>query len=382
MPRSLQRLRRFLGTLVASMATLAAFATVAAEPAPPDGHGPGWAEAKQIIANARRIVTPGGIERQQKLRIGGIEQWVSIRSVDRRNPVLLVIHGGPGYVLNPMSWWSARGWEEYFTVVQWDQRGAGKTWLIDDQKAVAPTLTRERMVADAEEMTQWARKEFGQQRIFVLGHSWGSFLGLQLAVRHPEWLHAYIGVGQLADGPEGERRGWRFALDAAQRAGNADAVRELESLAPYGTDSQPIPLQHIFTQRKWLARFGGVMAWRQDNDADSDLSKLSPDYSDDELRRIWDGNEASEPALLPGLLALDLTSIRQLAVPLILFEGRYDINVNADVAAQWFDSVRSPSKRLVWFEHSGHMPMTEEPGKFLVSLATIVLPLAHGPDGR
>src|SRR5262245_2522333 len=198
------------------------------------------ADARRIIAEARRIVTPNGVERLTTVRIGGIDQWVSIRGVDRRNPVLLVIHGGPGYVSMPASWWFGRGWEEYFTVVHWDQRAAGKTHLLTDPTAIAATLSVERLIADAEEMMAWVRDELQKPRIFVLGHSFGSYLGLELARRHPDWLHAYIGVGQLADGPEGERRGWRFAVEAARRARNADAVRELETLAPYAAPGRHV----------------------------------------------------------------------------------------------------------------------------------------------
>ena len=216
------------------------------------------------------------MERLEKVRIGGIDQWVSIRGTDRRNPVLLYIHGGPGYVSMPMSWWFSRGWEEYFTVVQWDQRAAGKTFLLSDPATVAPTLTRERLIADVEEMAAWVRAELGKDKIFVLGHSWGSFLGLQLAERHPEWLYAYIGVGQLIDGPESERRGWRFAIDAARREGNAEAVRELEAIAPYGAPVQTVPIKDIYVERKWVGYYGGVMAYRRDNSADSDLALLSP----------------------------------------------------------------------------------------------------------
>jgi proline iminopeptidase len=168
-------------------------------------------EAAGIIGNARKIVTPNGIERLEKVRIGGIYQWVSIRGRDKRNPVLLVIHGGPGYVLMPMSWWSSRDWEEYFTVVQWDQRGSGKTYLLNDPNKVGPTMTLARTVADAEEMTNWLRTELGKKKIFLLAHSAGTYVGLQMAERHPDWLHAYIGVGEMADMPESERRGWRSA---------------------------------------------------------------------------------------------------------------------------------------------------------------------------
>lgn len=101
--------------------------------------------------------------------------------------MLLHIHGGPGYVSIPMSWWFSRDWEEYFTVVQWDQRAAGKTYLLTDPAVILPTLTRERFVADAEEMAAWVRTELRKDKIFVQGHSWGSFLGLELAKRHPAW---------------------------------------------------------------------------------------------------------------------------------------------------------------------------------------------------
>lgn len=378
-PSPCQPLRRLRRRLLPGLAAapLALVLSCHAASAPEPGVQAGLDRAKQVIANARRIVSPNGIERVQTVRIGGIEQWVSIRGTDRRNPVLLVLHGGPGYVAMPMSWWSAQGWQEYFTVVEWDQRAAGKTWLLSDSAAVMPTLSGERFLADAEEMVAWLRKELGKNRIFVLGHSFGSFVGLQLAQRHPEWLHAYIGVGQTTNSPESERRGWRFAMEAARRDGNAQAVRELESLAPYGTRPGPIPIEHVYKQRKWVAYYGGVMAYRHDSDADSNLSILSPDYTAEELRHLWDGNKAATPPLLPEVLGSDLGKTRKLAFPLILFEGRHDFNVNAEVAADWFAKIEAPEKHLVWFEHSAHMPMTEEPGKFLVSLVRYARPLAE-----
>jgi proline iminopeptidase len=119
------------------------------------------------------------------------------------------------------------------------------------------------------------------------------------------------------------------------------------------------------------------MAYRHDNRADSGLAQLSPDYSDQEIRRVWEGNEFATPYLLPELVALDLTRINKLSVPMILFAGRYDRNVNSEVAAKWFDTVKAPEKHLVWFEHSAHIPMTEEPGKFLLSLVRFVRPIAE-----
>src|SRR5271165_2127530 len=188
----LRSLATLAGHLLIFLAVFAKAPARAGEPAKPASR----TEATTIIAEARKIVTPNGIERLEIVRIGGIDQWVSVRGTDRRNPVLLYIHGGPGYVSIPMSWWFSRGLEEYFTIVQWDQRAAGKTYLLTDPAKIASTLTTERMISDIEEMAAWARHEFGKEKIFVLGHSYGSFLGLQFAQRHPERLYAYIGVCQ------------------------------------------------------------------------------------------------------------------------------------------------------------------------------------------
>lgn len=345
----------------------------AVQPAKPTSR----AEAVAVVADARKIVVPGGIDRSQKVRIGGIEQWINIRGTDPRNPVLLVVHGGPGYVAMPMSWWSAHGWEEFFTVVQWDQRAAGKTHLLTPEKDIAATLTPERMIADVEEMVTWLRKDLGKDKIFLLGHSYGSYLGLEVARKHPQWLHAYIGVGQAADMLESERRGWRSTLALAERDGNAQAVRELKALAPYAAPGHPPTIEQIYAQRKWLQHYGGTMAYRQDNRADSGLAKLSPDYSDDEARAIWKGNDFATPILLPQLMSEDLSTIKTLDCPLILLLGRHDTNVNSDVGAEWFAQVRAPQKSLVWFEHSAHMPMTEEPGKFLLALVQQARPIAE-----
>jgi pimeloyl-ACP methyl ester carboxylesterase len=368
--------RRNLFSLAAGLGAtgLAAGPAHAKKAEPP---APAFGRAKNIIANARKIVRPGGIERHEAVRIGGIEQWVSIRGTDPRNPVLLYLHGGPGYVSMPMNWWFGIGWEEYFTVVHWDQRGAGKTYLLNDPTAVAPTLTFARMRDDVKDMASWLTRELGKNKIFVLGHSWGSYLGLQTAWHFPELLHAYIGVGQLTDGPQSERRGWAATLAAARRDGNVQAVHELEAIAPYFAPGKPAPLKDIFVQRKWLDHYGGVMAFRAGNDAESDLSLLSPDYTDGEIAHIWDGNQFSEKPLLAQVLGTDQSDIRRLECPLIVFAGRYDTNVNSDVAADWFGKVDAPEKHFVWFENSAHLPMTEEPGKFLTSLIRYARPIAE-----
>lgn len=335
------------------------------------------AEAVNIIADMRKIATPQGIEETRAVRIGGIDQWISVRGTDRRNPVLLFLHGGPGFVAMPTSWYFQRGWEEYFTVVQWDQRGAGKTYAANDPAKIAPTMTRARMLADAEEMVAFLRKEFGKDRIFLLGHSWGSSLGIQIAQRHPDWLHAYIGIGQITDAMESERRGWQYTMDMAKREGNQEAIRELESIAPYAAPGKPLPLKDLYLQRKWLARYGGAVYGRDGSDAESAAAKLAPEYTDADLRTMWEGTDFSSSRMLTDVLAQDFSVYTTFRCPIIIFNGRHDYNVSASAAAEWFAKVKAPAKQLVWFEDSAHEIFNEEPGKTLVSLVKYARPFAE-----
>ncbi|MEG0185531.1 MAG: alpha/beta hydrolase, partial [Stenotrophomonas sp.] len=330
---------------------LAAVAAVIAVPASASAASSSFSrgDAVRIVADMRRVVADKGVERLEKVRIGGIDQWVSIRGNDRRNPVLLMLHGGPGWVAMPTSWYFQRGWEEYFTVVQWDQRGAGKTYLANDPKVIAPTMTRQRMVADAEEMVAWLRTEFGKDRIFVLGHSWGSYLGLELAQRRPEWLHAYIGIGQITHGPESERRGWAWTLEQARRDGNAEAEAELLALAPYASGHTPVPLADLFKQRKWLNHYGGMVYNRKGGDAEAAAITLSPEYTEADVAGVWKANEFSTQYLLSEVLTLDMGAVRQLRTPVFLLLGRHDHNVSSALGATWFQALQAPRKQLVWF---------------------------------
>src|SRR5690606_23265637 len=142
----------------------------------------------------------------------GIKQWISVRGRDRRNPILLFIHGGPASTEMPVSWLYQSPWEDFFTVVQWDQRGAGKSWTAnDDPAAIAKTISIEQMTQDGVELVGYLREKYGKEKIFVLGHSWGTVIGLNIALSHPDWLHAYIGMGQVVNGQENERLGYEFA---------------------------------------------------------------------------------------------------------------------------------------------------------------------------
>jgi pimeloyl-ACP methyl ester carboxylesterase len=357
--------------LWAALALLAAAPISAQAPVGPSSR----ADAVKIIAGLREIVSPHGLQAVETVRIGGIDQVVSIRSQDLRNPVIIYFHGGPGFVEMPLDWWWNRGWDEYFTVVHWDQRNAGKTYAASGPNDPS-LLTPARFQADAEELVQWALKRFGKRKLFVFGHSWGSMVGLKLAAAHPEWLHAYIGMGQATDSLESERRGWAWTMERSRADRNAAAVRELQSIAPYAETAGPIPVQSILVQRKWLGHYGGAAWRRRGGEFEAAAIKLAPEYSDEDVRNAFKGQPAVTNALLPHILTADLSTIRALKVPLILMLGRHDMNVSSDVAAEWFARLRAPSKKLIWFERSAHHVTSEEPGKLLVSLVAYARPIA------
>ena len=206
-------------------------------------------EVTGIIAASRKIVSPNGVEELLSVPINGTTQWLSIRGRDRRNPILLVLHGGPGSPTMPAAYTFQNPWEDYFTVVEWDQRGAGKTYASNDPKAVAPTMTVEQMVSDGEEVVRYLQKTYGKKKIFLLGHSWGSLLGVELAQRHPEWFYAYLGVGQMVNMQKSEKIGYDFALEQAREHHNSEAEKELLAIAPYPGAADNLTIARISEQR-------------------------------------------------------------------------------------------------------------------------------------
>jgi proline iminopeptidase len=227
-----------------------------------------------IIAANQKIVSPNGIQEQLKLHIDGIDQWVTIRGRDLRNPILLILHGGPASPDMPLAWTFQSSWEDYFTVVEWDQRGTGKTYASNTEAQMAPGMTIDGMTNDAAQVVDYLRKRFHKDKIFVMGHSWGSVLGVNLAQRHPDWLYAYISVGQIVNMLQNEEDGYAFALREAKAHGNADAIKELESIAPYPGD-KGFTLDRVGVRSKWEMYYGGLAWGRKDFQFAADAWSLS-----------------------------------------------------------------------------------------------------------
>jgi pimeloyl-ACP methyl ester carboxylesterase len=352
----------------------AAFVTAAgAKAASDDVYAPGRA----IVADLDKIVTPNGVQETFEVTLGGARQVVNVRGADRDNPILLFVHGGPASPEMPIAWSFQRPWEDFFTVVQWDQRGSGRSFPLNDPKVIAPTLSVERYRDDAIELIELLEQKYGKRKVFLLGHSWGSVVGLSVATKRPDLLYAYVGVGQVIDFEENERIGYDWTLARAHADNNAQAIRELEAIAPY-PGAGGFDVGKVMTERKWSVHYGALAMGRSDGDFYFHAGRLSPEYTTAD-RKAWDAGSAfSMKTLFPKLGGVSFKDVHRLDVPIFLFLGRQDYTTPSEVASAWLDQLEAPKKTGIWFEHSAHLHMVEEPGHFLRVLVDQVRPVAEG----
>lgn len=328
------------------------------------------------IADARKVVTGRGIEDSRAISINGIQQWINVRGKDTRNPILLLLHGGPGSPETPYDWTFQTPWEDFFTVVEWDQRGAGKTYALNDPDKIAPTMTVPQMLSDTEQVIEYLRRTYRKQKIILVGHSWGSVLGVLIAQKHPDWLYAYVGVGQWVNTQKSEREAYAFSLSEARANNNAEALKELQALAPYPGETAMFTAQKVAAQRKWLSYYGGLAWGRRDFKWDVEAWDLSPDYTEKELDAVNAGTGYSISHLLPMLMDIDFDKTTNFRCPVFVFVGEHDYATSHTLAEAWFHDVKAPRKELFRFEDASHMVMQEQPGRFLQHLVNDVRPLA------
>jgi proline iminopeptidase len=348
------------------LALLAGAVAASAQSPPSDLYAPG----REIIAGLQKIVTPNGVDETFTATLGGAHQVVNVRGADRSNPILLFVHGGPASPEMPLAWGFQRPWEDFFTVVQWDQRASGRSFLLEEPGKIAATLTSERYRDDAIELIELLQQRYAQRKVILLGLSFGSTIGLSVAIKRPDLLLAYIGVGQLIDGRENERVGFDWTLAQAQADHNAAAVAALEALRPYPGDG-PLSVEHTAVERNWNIHYGGLVAYRPDAEWYFHLGRLSPLYTPAD-RQAWDhGSEVTMKAVWPALADISFKHVSHLAVPVFFFIGRHDYTTPGPIAAEWIARVKAPHKRAIWFEHSAHLPFIEEPGRMLQALLEV-----------
>ena len=309
-------------------------------------------------------ILPGSVAEINYLRLGGLDQWVMIRGESLANPPLILLHGGPGFSEMRFFRHFNAPLEKSFTVVYWDQRGAGKSF---DRKIPKSLMTVEHFISDLDELVEFVRKRAGKSKVAIFGHSWGSVLGPLYAARFPEKVAVYVGSGQIGDWAASESASYAFVLAQAQRLDNRKALQELCAIG-----SPPYASSSLWTERSWLQRFAGQFQAR----ALWNMGRVvlgGPESSVFDLPNIWRGFRFSLDAMWAEVSALNLmTLVPALQMPVFFFIGRHDHWVPPETSVAYFDMLTAPSKRLVWFEESGHEPFVDEPAKFNASMAELV----------
>jgi pimeloyl-ACP methyl ester carboxylesterase len=321
--------------------------------------------------NARdyAIVTPNGIDEGRYVEVGGIQQWITIRGEDRNNPVLLFLHGGPGDATNPWGYAGFRLWLKRFTVVQWDQRGGGRTFGKNPDAPPA-AITVARMTQDGVELADWLRKRLRKDKIILVGHSWGSILGVHMVKARPDLFYAFVGTGQVADPATSYTVAHRELLRKAETLKDERAIRELREVGP-----PPYPDGRGYgVQRKWSNFFEGADAfiWSMVG-----FALAAPGYTLRDVNDWFDGQNVSAERLVPQTSALDARTLAgDFAVPVFVFQGAEDFTTPTSLARTFVDSIRAPAKTFVAIEGGGHVAVFMKSSAFLDQLVSRVLPLA------
>jgi len=302
------------------------------------------------------------IDRREPVQLGESTQWIRIRAANTRNPLLLLVQQGPGLpMIN-----EARTFERVlsladdFVVIYWDQRGCGRSLRSANATGERSIQT---MVSDTERLLAMLCDRF-DTRAVVAGFSMGATLAALATARRPDLVASLVAVGMDIDGAAAGKSAYEFALATAKARKVPRASRQLQAIGP--------PPHHeakeFATLERWTANFGGVRSGQTYNSMFRSLllSLLrSPDYSLADAVRTIQGMTAAQAALVPELAALDLThALTRLSSPIVMVQGRHDQVAPASSAERYAELLEAPSKQLVWFEHSAHLPHLEEPERF------------------
>ncbi|MCC7180985.1 MAG: alpha/beta hydrolase [Acidobacteria bacterium] len=302
--------------------------------------------------------------------IGGIEQWVGVRGADRSNPVILVVHGGPGETQWPVASKYAP-WERMFTVVQWDQRGAGRTFGRNG--AATPEVNLDRITRDGIEVVEHLCRTLGKEKVIVLGHSWGSIVAIRMVQRRPELFAAYVGTGQVASWKASVNMQFDRLLENARRDGDAETLRDLESIGR--PDPSDATQYFAFTRGRLFAAMPAP-----DQDWLKGLRSMTPEslgVDPKEFQDLAAGMELSGRSVLPDQMATDLpATATDIRVPFFVIQGRDDITTPTAAAVEYFERVRAPQKALVLIDGAGHFAFMTHAGEFLAALEGKVRPVA------
>jgi proline iminopeptidase len=321
--------------------------------------------------DASGAVVADSIAEMHRIPLGGALQSITIRGRDKRAPILIWLHGGPGQ--DETGLWRRYNHvlEDHFVVVYWTQRGTGRSYSRDIPRS---SMTIAQFVSDLHQLVGYMQTRLGKQRVVLAGHSWGTSFGVAYAQAHPETVAAFVGVSQVVNADAGERLSYRFTIEEAKRRGNTDALRELSALG-----EPPYPMASIVTQRNWLNKFGGG-AFHQPTSL---------------INLMWQSFGASEMTWLDGLhfqtgvdfsqnaLAAENARVdwwnraKRFDMPVFIATGVFDRNTDASLQRAYFNRIEAPIKIHRWFRKSAHSPPFEEADAFNQFMIQAVLPVAQ-----
>lgn len=308
-------------------------------------------------------ILPGSIAELEKVELGGMEQWISIRGHDKNNPVLIWIHGGPGSTQMPLAHHLDHELEKEFVIVHWDQRGAGKS---NPRGFDESTMSLEQFKADGLELIEYILKRLDQEKVFLLGHSWGTCIGVELAAENPQLIHAYIGVSQVVNDQRAVQIAYDWLMEKAKEKNERERIEFLEELG------EPPYRHNEYRQLASLvAEYGGNF--------DQEIWRIAlivfdaPEYRVIDYYRLLGGmNRGGKPLHEEAMLHFNyIETVPALEMPTFFLVGAKDYNTPAELVKKYYDLIEAPQKELIIFEESAHTPFLKEPGRFYQTLIGI-----------
>jgi pimeloyl-ACP methyl ester carboxylesterase len=316
---------------------------------------------------ALAIHTPHGIDRGLYVQIGGLRQWLQIRGEDQGNPVLLFVHGGPALSMIPFTYRSMRPWEKYYTIVSWDQRGAGRTYFLNggaDETATG----MDQIIADGIQVAELTRAMLHKDRIIVLGESFGSAVALEMARRRPDLFYAFVGTGQSVDMRRAEVLTYSLLLQQVRTAHDATAIAQLLAVGP--------PPYTDPARRAVEQRIEGAYPGEPEGALGAAIA-FAPGYSLRESFELLVGATQHRSRLVAEDMNYDARrGGTRFEVPVFFFQGSADLAAPLQLAAEYMNEISAPRKALVIIPGGGHNAYILHSERFLDELNARVRPLA------
>ncbi|MFP4461182.1 MAG: alpha/beta fold hydrolase [Thermotogota bacterium] len=307
----------------------------------------------QVFAHTPATATLATLE---QIKINGTTQSVSIRGESEDNPVILFLAGGPGGSQIQATREKLSALEKDFTIVNWEQPGVGKSYNAHPIKSLTPDV----YVEDAHALTQYLKDRFNQEKIYLIGESWGSYLGIRLSKEFPEDYHAFIGTGQMVDFSETEQYCYDLALSLAKDNNDQQQIKALENLDEIPIRGKNISLE-IGTYLMYLHKMMGRDSNIKHTDWNTFKIIFSAEYSILDTMNYFRGLYYTFSHVYQQLYGKDLRQTHtEFEIPIYILHGRHDFNAPTYLAEVYYEKITAPDKQLVWFEHSGHNPWINE----------------------